>query len=379
MFNWLRDKRKSSAEASQAQPVPPPHDLEPVAMTPPLVVAEPAATAPPLVAAEPAPTPAAEDYRSKFRRYYFANEPVDLEAVGEYRADSFPKSGPLCWMDAPNALLEIERRLAAGELSESEAAMAEKWTLEGYYIASGLIENELLDRVWGAYEKAIADGVMTPPPEPRGPEDVWPGRILDPHMTLPIVREIQQHPAVLRICDILFGRKTLPFQTIIGHKGSWQPAHDDSIHMTSYPDGFLLANWIAFEDIHPDSGPLVYYPRSHRLLPPLLSADLGFEAQGFKNDPSLYGRVYEPTIAKYVQKIDLKPEYFLAKKGDVLFWHAHLVHGGSARKDLSLSRKALVCHYFAVGAFCYHDLSGNASRLHKNGVFAPPALDLRVA
>lgn len=317
-----------------------------------------------------------EDYQAKFRRRYFANVPVDLETLGEFRAERFPRSGPDCWLDAPNALIEIERRAAAGELSQADAEMAEHWSLEGYHIAPKLIEDKLLDKVWGTYEKAIADGAMTPPPEPRGPGDVWPGRILDPHLTLPVVREMQQHPGIMRICDVLLGRKTLPFQTIIGHKGSWQPAHDDSIHMTSYPDGFLIACWIAFEDIHPDSGPLEYFPRSHRLVPPLLSADLGIGEKGYKADPNVYGRVYEPTIGKYVKKLGLKPETFLAKKGDVLFWHAHLLHGGAPRKNLALSRKALVCHYFAEGAFTYHDLAGNPSRLHKNGLYEPPALDL---
>ena len=319
----------------------------------------------------------AEDYRTKFRRQYFADVPVDLENMGEFRAERFPRSGPDCWLDAPNALIEIERREKAGELSKADAEMAEQWTLEGYYIAPKLIEDELLDKVWGAYEKAIADGVMTPPPEPRGPDDKWPGRILDPHLTLPVVREMQQHPGIMRICDVLLGRKTLPFQTIIGHKGSWQPAHDDSIHMTTYPDGFLIACWIAFEDIHPDSGPLEYFPRSHRLVPSLLSADLGIGEKGYKSDPSVYGRVYEPTIGKYVKKLGLKPGTFLAKKGDVLFWHAHLLHGGAPRNNLALSRKALVCHYFAEGSFTYHDLAGNPSRLHKNGVFAPPVIDWR--
>ena len=316
------------------------------------------------------------DFRETFRERYFADVAVDLKAIAEFRAEAFPKSGPPCWLDAPNALIEIERREKANELAAADVAMAEHWTLEGFHIAPKLIEDDLLDKVWGAYEKAIADGAMTPPPEPRGPGDVWPGRILDPHMNLPVVREIQQHPGVLRICDVLLGRKTLPFQTIIGHKGSWQPAHDDSIHMTTYPDGFMLACWVAFEDIDPDSGPLNYWPRSHRLVPSLLSADLGIGEKGYKSDPSVYGRVYEPTIGKYVQKLGLEPKTFLAKKGDVLFWHGHLLHGGAPRKNLALSRKALVCHYFAEGSFTYHDLAGNPSRLHKNGLYAPPALDL---
>ena len=141
----------------------------------------------------------------------------------------------------------------------------------------------------------------------------------------------------------------------------------------------MLACWIAFEDIHPDSGPLEYFPRSHRLVPLLMSNDLGIADQAYKQDPGVYHRIYEPTIAKYIDKLGLKPETFIAKAGDVLFWHGRLLHGGSARKDLTLSRKALVCHYFADGAFTYHDLAGHPSRLHKNGVYAPPVLDLKEA
>ena len=49
--------------------------------------------------------------------------------------------------------------------------------------------------------------------------------------------------------------------------------------MTTYPLGFLVANWIAFGDISPASVPLEYYPHSHRL-PYLLSAEVGITGAG---------------------------------------------------------------------------------------------------
>ena len=55
----------------------------------------------------------------------------------------------------------------------------------------------------------------------------------------------------------------------------------------------------------------------------------------------------------------------------MLFWHANLVHGGARRVDPDTSRKALVCHYFGEGTVTYHDLSGNVSHLHKDGMYAP--------
>ncbi len=35
--------------------------------------------------------PVPEDYRVRFRRQYFADVPVDLEAIGEFRAEFVPQ------------------------------------------------------------------------------------------------------------------------------------------------------------------------------------------------------------------------------------------------------------------------------------------------
>jgi ectoine hydroxylase-related dioxygenase (phytanoyl-CoA dioxygenase family) len=63
-------------------------------------------------------------------------------------------------------------------------------------------------------------------------------------------------------------------------------------------------------------------------------------------------------------KHDCKPSYFSAGKGDVLIWHANLIHGGSPRKNMQLSRRAMVCHYFVKGAVTYHDLASSLAHPH---------------
>lgn len=118
----------------------------------------------------------------------------------------------------------------------------------------------------------------------------------------------------------------------------------DSIHMTTYPLGYLTAAWIACEDIHPDCGSLVYYPGSHKL-PYVFSKDAGISETDFKIDGyKPYHAKYEPLIQESVSRI--APQYFHARKGDVLIWHANLIHGGSPRKNLDFSRHSIVCHYF---------------------------------
>jgi hypothetical protein len=306
-----------------------------------------------------------------FHARYFADEPVELSQLPTFRGENFPASGPLCWLDQPHAFGLIDQKLQRGEIDETEAEICRKWVVDGYYIAEKLIDAETLDTTWAAYQSALDAGRLGPVLEGRDGNDPYPERKLDPHLIVPEVAALQAHPAIRRLTDLFFGRKTVPFQTIMGHKGSQQAAHSDAIHMTTYPLGYLVANWIAFEDIHADSGPLVYYPKSHRL-PYLLSAEVGIPAGSFeKNGYKVYHERYEPMIASHCQKYGLEKRTFVAAKGDVLFWHSNLIHGGSPRADYAYTRKALVCHYFAQGAVTYHDLSGVPTRLHKKGMYRP--------
>ncbi len=306
----------------------------------------------------------------RFRYFYKAPVPVDLGAVHELRNDAFPQGAPDCWLDRVDAVDEIERRLRRGKITQAQAEACRFWIENGYFVVSNLIDDATLDAAWAAYERALEDGTFGEARYAPGSNELR-ERELDPHLKLPEVRALQHHPAVLAWTDLFFDRRTVPFQTIMGHAGSQQRAHSDSIHMTTYPLGYLVASWLAFEDISPNSGPLDYYPGSHRL-PYLLSAEAGIAQREFKEKGyGIYHERYEPMIEEACRSAGLKRQVFHAKKGDILFWHANLVHGGTPRTNPKLSRKALVCHYFAERVVTYHDLSGNHSRLHKDGMYAP--------
>lgn len=292
---------------------------------------------------------------------------VDPKAIGCYRASAFPaEGGPGPWLDRPDAEAEIERRVAGGEIDAADAALCRKWARDGYLILEGFYDDAMLDAAWAAYEAAIAAGEVTPPHEPLHDGDTRPGRLLNPHFGVPAIKALLHEPRMGRIISLLMGAAARPFQTIAGHKSSQQLEHSDSIHMTTYPLGYLAANWIAFEDVDPGSGPLVYYPGSHRL-PYLLSEELGIPPE---TDNAGYHRLYEPAVQRLIAEHGLEPSYFLARKGDVLIWHANLLHGGSKVRDVALTRKALVCHFFAEGVVCYHDLSGRLAHLDAE---PPPA------
>jgi len=310
----------------------------------------------------------------RFKKYYFAQKAVDLAGMSNFRGENFPKGEPGCWLDALDAEEQIEKRLSEGLICEEQAILCRFWVEHGYLIFPGLIDNETLDSVWAAYEAGLTANAFGPR-KYVNPAYSLDDRNLDPHLAVDAIWKLQHHPQVLQWTDLLLGRKTVPFQTIMGHAGSQQAAHSDAIHMTTYPLGYLVANWIAFENISPNSGPLEYYPGSHKL-PYILSADVGIPPNEFKQKGyAVYRERYEPAIARLCETKGFEKKQFLAKKGDVLLWHANLIHGGGFRADVNASRKAMVCHFFAQGAFTYHDLSGNPSRLHKNGLLAPITCD----
>jgi hypothetical protein len=298
---------------------------------------------------------------------FFGERSVEVESLGALRAEKFPYAGPYPWLDREDYAREIARKRAGGLISDSEAEVCENWARDGYIIIRNCIKPALLDQVWEDYEDSIRAGIVRldpTNPEKASADDPWPARYLDPHLKVPAICNIMRGEEILRWIRLLMGREPAPFQTITSHKGSQQPEHSDTIHMTTYPLGYLSAAWVAFEDISPDSGPLVYYPGSHRL-PYVFSKDVGisegeYGRQGFK----VYRERYEPWIKRMLDEHGFKPGYFLAGKGDVLIWHANLIHGGSRRNHVALSRKALVCHYFAKGAVTYSDLSGSKTRPH---------------
>ncbi|MGY2134543.1 phytanoyl-CoA dioxygenase family protein [Hymenobacter sp. HD11105] len=169
------------------------------------------------------------------------------------------------------------------------------------------------------------------------------------------VKEVFYHPIVTALVKFIFQKDIIPFQTVNFIFGSGEKPHSDSIHFTTEPLGYLTAMWLALEDIQKGSGELLYYPGSHRLNyvmsedfnPQHTTLQLGLDTR----------RRYEEKIEEIILQHALKPRSFTAKKGDVLIWHANLLHAGSPITEPHLTRKSLVAHYFAEGVLQYHEIT----------------------
>jgi ectoine hydroxylase-related dioxygenase (phytanoyl-CoA dioxygenase family) len=167
------------------------------------------------------------------------------------------------------------------------------------------------------------------------------------HQGLASVRTLACHPEILSALRVLYGRNPFPFQTLNFPNGTAQHFHSDAVHFHSLPPGFMCGVWVALEDVHAQSGPLVYFPGSHRL--PYQSArDLGLSQADVLAEKAPQ-RFFEAGWRDAVQQEGFERRLFLAQRGDVLIWHANLLHGGAPVQNKRLSRWSQVSHYYFQG------------------------------
>lgn len=170
-----------------------------------------------------------------------------------------------------------------------------------------------------------------------------------------IIKNIGLESSLLRLLDILMDGKTKLFQSINFINGSQQKTHSDSIHMTTFPLGGLIGVWIALEDVSSENGALHYYPGSHQL-PYYMNSDYDNEGNFLMLGNKGY-KVYEEMLEQKIKEMNLKKDVFDCKKGDMLIWHANILHGGEPHINKNKTRKSMVFHYFDEDSICYHEIT----------------------
>jgi hypothetical protein len=179
-------------------------------------------------------------------------------------------------------------------------------------------------------------------------------RIMDAWRISENVKALARAPEILPLLEDLYGRAPLPFQTLNFRWGTQQAAHSDAIHFNSKPTGFMCGAWAALEDIDMDSGPVVYYPGSHKL-PEVTMDEIGEDADEAQ---------YSAYVADLIEREGLEPHYATIRKGEVFIWAANLLHGGSPRKDPSRTRNSQVTHFFFEGCKYYAPLLSKGGEVH---------------
>ena len=169
-------------------------------------------------------------------------------------------------------------------------------------------------------------------------------RVQDAWRNVPEVRALAANEKVKRALRTLYSRRPIPFQTLNFRRGTEQRTHSDMVHFNSMPQRFMVGVWVALEDIGPGSGPLHYYPGSHRLAE-YLPHEIGLRHA----DTAARYEDYEDFLARLLEAAELRKETVQPRKGQAFIWAANLLHGGEPITDPESTRRSQVTHYYFEG------------------------------
>ena len=229
--------------------------------------------------------------------------------------------------------------------------MNSQWREEGWlhipsFLSRAEIErvNDAIERLWQSKPRAITvDDLETGrrcrmselPDEARAHRV----KINDLYLTSPALRDLLLSPKLVEILTPLLDAAPALCNSLNLEKSSAQDNHADSLYMTPLTRGGVLACWFALEPARPDAGPLRLYPRSH-LIPPYTFSNGSHHA--VESEMHQWAAYIDTELAAR----SIEPVRVLAEPGDLILWHADLLHGADPITNPAATRRSMVAHYF---------------------------------
>jgi len=290
------------------------------------------------------------------------------------------------WLDRADWIDRLAHKHRAGKISDDLATRLFQFARDGYTIiqsavAPGAIEKlkSELDQIW----RSPPEGLLMETFEPDGamryiqPDIRYRSgrtKLLDAFVHSAAARQVIAAGPVVGFLSGVFEDAPKAFQTLNFHTGSQQAMHKDTAYVKV--DGnplALAATWTALEDIEAGTGELEYFVGSHRTPDFLFGGvskwmeNFADEHQSFLDSLITDAKTYEHTRGK-----------FLARRGDVLVWHADLAHGGSPVTSQDKTRQSLVTHFCPAGLEPFYRRDSSHPQLSENGcVFVSQYLPMR--
>lgn len=147
-------------------------------------------------------------------------------------------------------------------------------------------------------------------------------------------RKVCFNKNVSQILNAAFGGDFTLVGSLFFEKGSCQSIHRDTPAFFTNPLNHFFGVWNALEDIKEGSGPLIYYPKGHKIMP---------DKELYLNEKININNYFKKIEKKCIES-GLKLQEFYPEKGDTLIWHPQLPHGGLNKTREGLSRKSFVYH-----------------------------------
>jgi ectoine hydroxylase-related dioxygenase (phytanoyl-CoA dioxygenase family) len=267
------------------------------------------------------------------------------EAKAATKAKHHSKYGGL-WIDRE----DWQDVLAGKGFSRPLADDIARFVADGYVIFEGAASLDAVEAFQRELERSFREGNSALLYQYEGDQRSRPldgpvprlgTRVVDAFAAAPQALDLFASPRLIAFLNAIFGEDPLLFQSLSFDQGSQQGLHQDTAYVVVNRPLELAACWIALEDVKPGSGELIYVPGSHRL------EDWTFGPGRKHWNPEADGDAPHDAWSAHLRKAadELGAARFLAKKGDILIWHADLAHGGSPVTDPALTRQSLVGHF----------------------------------
>lgn len=306
----------------------------------------------------------------EFIRYDDLAKGVDPSESKKY----ISKYGGL-WIDLRDWIDVLALKFRRNEISDEVSGQIFNFVRDGYVVIKGAVDsalidalNEEMDGFWAnpppgmLVETFEPDGVMRRVPPELGLRD---GRtkLLDVYAFSDLAKQAIAAPKVFEFLKAIFEGPPKAFQSLSFTYGSQQAIHKDTAYVKVDPNPMhLAATWLALEDISPGTGELEYFEGSHRA-PDYLFGKISKWMESFTSEHDEFLRSLQNDAVKY----EYRKSSFLAKKGDVLIWHADLAHGGSKILAPARTRKSLVTHFTTVADQPFYCRNSRVSSTKVNG------------
>lgn len=280
------------------------------------------------------------------KRYYSSVSRKDFSKIKEVQP----------WLDVNDSQNHLPQHPDFQQLNSLHKSALLQWSNNGYSILRSFYDTNTVADI----NKVIHQKIAT-----KSANWKWRNKIVNAFHDTPVISAIAHDERLTKILSMLLGKTVYPIQSLNFITGSQQATHSDSIHMTTFPLGYLIAVWIALEDVEEGSGLLHYYPGSHKL-PYIMSEDYDHGDTKYFFGKTPYA-AYEKKIAEVIDNHTFEKHVFKAKKGDILIWHANLLHGGEKVTITNATRKSMVLHYFVESdeVVSYHEVTQRPALVKK--------------
>lgn len=297
-------------------------------------------------------TPAAADEIAQLHRSLASERAERLEI--ERTWDRFlPGLGEPSWDDLTDQLPD-EGRPPLDRSDVDPATLTDdqrQWWEQGFVIKRDFIPHDLIDAYWAERSKLES---------PFG----W--QTGSPFLYYPDVLNLSVHRPLVDLLGELIGEPMAVNLNLTGLVSTERNWHQDDYLNAPLTMGWYAAVWFAIGDTDPESGPFQYVPGSHRW--PMLRRErvrlfLDPKERYERDSHKLSERFLDKAAVDEIERRRAPIETFIGRKGDILIWHACLLHRGSPPQVPGRQRLSFISHYTGLNHWALGPQVGH----HENG------------